>query len=245
MENIVQKLQKDTEQLSDMIVDVVSDLQHTPNAKLSKQNKHDLKKQTETYLKQQYKKITDGAKAIGDAIHTVGELHRHEKEIQNALISAVQELSKQKDVENWAMKGFEKGKDSFAKLFDISDEILGYMYQAAKHYFDHKDYVTAAKAFSFLTLVHPSVHDFWMGLAASEALDNHPTEAIISFGMAACTNPNSPLPHLYAAECYEKIHDVPMAEDALHYALEMAKEHKEYKHLVPEITHRLASIKRK
>lgn len=95
----------------------------------------------------------------------------------------------------------EKPAKSLMGIMGLSEDLLIYFYQAANHYFEHKDFQKASNAFFTITHLDPGRYNVWIALGLSEARNERFEPALVSFSMASILDPAAPHPYLFSAEC--------------------------------------------
>ena len=108
---------------------------------------------------------------------------------------------------------------SVQEIAGMSSETLEALYQSAKYLYEHQQYEEAADSFGLLTLLNAKHPIFWLGLGNSEFFCHRYEPALTAYAMAVYVNPFDPTPHLYSCKCYEEIHELDNAVNALDLAL--------------------------
>ena len=85
------------------------------------------------------------------------------------------------------------------ELLNISDSALSVMFVGAHLLQTASKYDQAAKAFQALTLLHPKIGDFWIGLGAALEMQDKKEEALDAFRAAAILEPSNAAGYQQAA----------------------------------------------
>ncbi len=134
------------------------------------------------------------------------------------------------------------------KIAKVSDATLEKMYNAAKWIYEQNQFKEASDAFGFLTILNPTRHAFWYGLANSEFFNRNYEPALLAYAFCAEVNPSDPMCHLLSCRCYEAIQEVDNAINALDLALYVINDQQEYAGMKQEIMQekqRLSQIRNK
>lgn len=215
-----------------------------PEKKATNELKKEVKHDIEKAIQQFSKRIVRGAFAIFDTLAVLAEFSHLKKEIVDKLEEVVKEIEAHEDYQSWIQNALEENKSSFQEMYGLSEEFMNVLYKLAKHLIEHKYFEKAGDAFAFLCLLNPNTYEFWLGLGVADANAEHYEEAITAFGISIVSDPFTPIPHIYAAECYAKLHDKEMALDALHYAQLLISENSEFSQLKADVEAKINMLKK-
>ena len=107
--------------------------------------------------------------------------------------------------------------------FELSDATIDVFYEVSKEIFDNEEYQDAEDAFFTLSLFNPLQSLYWIGLGMSSQRLMKYEFALSGYSMAAIINAESPLPHMYAAQCFVNLNKRYQARQAVKLALEVAE----------------------
>ncbi|MBA3958362.1 MAG: tetratricopeptide repeat protein [Parachlamydiaceae bacterium] len=117
------------------------------------------------------------------------------------------------------------------KLLAISDETLQRYYEVSSQLLKENQWSQARDAFRFLTFLNPYVHSFWMGLGIAEQTQGNFEQAIIAYMLGEVTDPNDPIVHANALQCYVALGDKALAGRAYQIALDLCDSSEGYTEL--------------
>lgn len=136
-------------------------------------------------------------------------------------------------IEKWAqqMEALEKTHptDTLFQILGLSEEILEEFYQAANHYFHHKEYEKAADALYAIASLDPTRFNVWIAFGISEAKLGRIESALVAFSFATMINMKSPYPYLYSAQVCIQASRTKEAKIYLNLAKEAIEHHPELK----------------
>lgn len=107
------------------------------------------------------------------------------------------------------------------QITKISNQTVQKFYVTAKELFEHKNYVDAADAFYFLTVLASTSADAWLGLAHAEYARNNYQEALYAYNWAIERTPQEYAPYMFCAACYLALDNDESAYAALDQAAEL------------------------
>jgi len=110
----------------------------------------------------------------------------------------------------------------------LSDQAYEALYQAAKHIYDQQHYEQAADAFAVLAFLNGKKPTIWLALGHSEYFCHRYDAALLAYSMAALMNPSDWTCHVHCCKCYEALHQMDLAVNALDLALSVIGDHKEH-----------------
>lgn len=125
--------------------------------------------------------------------------------------------------------------ETLQKAFGVTVGEMEELYEESFNHYQTNCYTDSATAFRWLVILNPFVVKHWMGLAASQQLLNQGEKALHSYAMAAFLDPENPMPHFHAHECYESLNNKEEAKKALDLAYTRCLANDEYEHMKPEI----------
>ncbi len=117
------------------------------------------------------------------------------------------------------------------EILGISDDTITHFYMTARKLFENHQFIEAADAFLFLTLINSNNHVYWLGLGMSTQMSGNFESAIDAYEMAAIHEIEDPTPYFYLAKCLFAIHERQSALQALDTAILYAGESPEYEDL--------------
>jgi type III secretion system low calcium response chaperone LcrH/SycD len=191
--------------------------------------------EVELIFQQFVQRMQHGVEEISKALAFVPDYSILRESFEETTALCLHAISEQKEIEKQVLDCLNNGMPSLQQTYEISNETMSYLYQAAKRLLDKKYYIEAAAAFAFLSLFSPTVCDFWTSLGTASSKLHREEEAILSFSLAALANPNTPWPHLYSADCYKTLKNYEMALECTDLALKVAKEQPEFQSLMNDI----------
>ena len=109
------------------------------------------------------------------------------------------------------------------------------MYQAAKAIYSEKQFLEAADAFGFLTILSSQNYSCWLGLAHSEFFSHRYDQALYAYAFCSQLNPNDPTCHIYSSRCYVETKELDNAINAIDLALIVIDHQDKYKDLKPKL----------
>lgn len=215
---------------AELLADEESHLPHAMNKKALKERyKAELTQGFDLYKK----RIETG---ISQLLGALGELKKQHSDVflKTPLNDIAKDLGKivayslglQKKQEEF-MKNLEKGT-SLQEICGMSSNTLNVLYQAAKHLYDHEQYNEASDAFAFLCMLNGTLAPLWMGFANSEYLCGRYEQALYGYAIAFQMDPEDLDCHVASAKCYEEIHQIDNAVNALELALLVIEEKNEF-----------------
>lgn len=180
-------------------------------------------------------RMQHGVEEIDKALAFVPDYQDLKASFEETITICMNAIAEEKEIENLVLDCVTNGKQSLQQIYGITNEMMSYMYQAAKRLLDKKYYIEAAASFSFLSLFSPQVYDFWNSLGVSSLKLQRIDDALFATAQATQANPLMPWPYLYKAECYKKLNDKSLALEALDMAEKLAKESQDFQLVMKEI----------
>ena len=115
--------------------------------------------------------------------------------------------------------------------FNLTDDTLDVFYEVSRELFENEEYDEAERAFFVLTLLKPLNAFYWLGLGMSKQRLEDYDSALRCYAMSGIISVETPLPHMYAAQCFLHLQKRYQARQAIKLALEIVKpdsvEHKQ------------------
>lgn len=149
-------------------------------------------------------------------------------ELQTAgesILSALDRLSESNPIVEQSLEKrveqLQQAPNTLQELFGISDAVFEHLYQGGVRYHSTRHWKEAGDIFYCLSLLSPVRFSVWLSLGVLEKQVSSYEDALRAFAMATLLNPQAIEPHIYSAECYLAMHQKPLAEATLHYALEL------------------------
>ena len=119
-----------------------------------------------------------------------------------------------------------------AKIAEYSPDEL---YEIAYVLYKNGKYDKAVRFFKLMTLLHPAERKFWMGLGACHEMLQSYEMAIEYYGVAAIQEPEDPLVHWHAANCFFSLGNEGKALDTLRTAIEVASRNTGHEKFLPSL----------
>ena len=133
---------------------------------------------------------------------------------------------------------------SWKLLLGLTDITTFALYKAAKGLLDEGKFPEAEAAFYFLTTLDFAQDSFWLGLGHAAFRLNNFNQAINAYETAANCKPTSEWPHIYLANCFERMNDFHEALVALQDAVRvLALNNEPDSALMRELHDRMAYVK--
>ena len=149
---------------------------------------------------------------IKKAAEQVGTVLNHDKkgEFQNIAAKAVQQGVMPKD------------------MLGLSDAMIEGIYGQAYRLYNTGKYKDACQLFRLLIMLNSTEPKFAMGLAACFHMLKEYKNAVSSYAMCGVIDPENPIPHYHASDCYIHLKDPVSAIIALEMAIKRAGDKPEY-----------------
>lgn len=224
--------------VADVCAIAVSDTEANPSKMISKEaQKERLEKQicdelrifktrVENGIFQIMKKVTE--RSIPD-----NELHSSEFIDDIAKLTQIPTL-----IEESPESYFEQlNEKTVIEITNVSEQTFETLYQAACELYNEEQYEHAADAFGFLTLINSNSYSSWLGLAHSQYFLKRYEEALVAYAWCCEVDPTDPQCHLFSSYCYEEIHELDNAINAIELALLVTEDDPEYQELHAQLTH--------
>lgn len=121
----------------------------------------------------------------------------------------------------------------------LSNSSLEALYEQAYDHYTSGRGLEAARSFGLLIALNPFQQKFWMGLAASQHLEQQYEKALQAYALAALLDDQDPVPHYHAAQCYLAMGN---KRDAIK-ALELAEAHASAHSSLASLRSRISNLK--
>jgi type III secretion system low calcium response chaperone LcrH/SycD len=153
-------------------------------------------------------------------------------QIKKATETLAQEIGQEKaqEVKNVAAKVVNQGvmpKD----MMGLSDAMVEGIYGQAYRLYNTGKYKDATQLFRLLIMLNSTESKYAMGLAACFHMLKEYKNAISTYSICGVIDPDNPIPHYHASDCYIHLDDPVSALIALEMAVKRAGEKPEYQTL--------------
>ncbi len=101
-------------------------------------------------------------------------------------------------------------------------------YAQAYHHYNSGQYPEAARLFQLLQLADGTEPKFGLGLAASLQMLEEYQNALIIYGLVELVDPENPIPHYHASDCYDKMQLTAAGIAELEIAIELCGTQPQY-----------------
>lgn len=154
-----------------------------------------------------------------------GEQH----EIKKAAEEVGQGLKKEKSKEVEAVTA-KLGKGVPTKdILGLNDQMVEGIYGQAYRLYNTGKYKDASQLFRLLIMLNPAEAKYPLGLAACFHMMKDYESAIQMYTVCGMTDPQNPIPHYHASDCYLQLGDKVSAMIALEMAMKRSGERPEFK----------------
>ncbi len=151
------------------------------------------------------------------------------KELDEALKMVADETSKELEPAVNAVVDNMLNKQMFPMdAMGMDHKIVEATYMQAVHLYNTAQYIESAKAFHALVLLHPAEVKFYIGLAASYHMVEEYDGALTIYGYIGVLDPESPVPHYHASDCYLKMDMTSPAIAELQIAMQLCGDQAQY-----------------
>jgi type III secretion system low calcium response chaperone LcrH/SycD len=157
-----------------------------------------------------------------------GEQHQVKKAAEE--IGATLGTEKAEEVQNIANRVVEQGvmpKDALG----LSDAMVEGIYGQAFRLYNTGKYRDASQLFRLLIMLNSTESKYAMGLAACFHMLKEYKNAVSTYAICGVIDPENPIPHYHASDCYIQMGDPASAVIALEMAIKRAGEKQEYQTL--------------
>lgn len=167
-----------------------------------------------------------------------------EKQIKEAAKEITSKMTEREgNIFQQATKDAASGKWIPKNALGITDAMTESLYSQAYRLYNTGKYDDAIELFRILTMCDPTESKFAMGLAACFHLLKDFKSAVGTYMLCSMMEPENPVPHFHASDCYLKMNDKVSALIALEMAVTRAGEDPRYKALVDRATMTMDKIK--
>jgi len=169
---------------------------------------------------------------------------------QKKLKKAVDELGEkeakeqQKNFENLSRDVVEKGLLPKNAL-GMSDNLIEGIYGQAYRLYNTGKYKDASQLFRMLIMLDATEPKYPMGLAACFHMMKEYQNAINTYALCGIIDPENPVPHYHASDCYLQMNDPISAIIALEMAIKRAGKRNEYQALKDRALMTLEALRKK
>lgn len=142
-------------------------------------------------------------------------------------LGATLSKEKTKDFQNIAAKAVQQGvmpKD----MLGLSDAMIEGIYGQAYRLYNTGKYIDASQLFRLLIMLNSTEPKFAMGLAACFHMMKEYKNAVSTYALCGVIDPENPIPHYHASDCYLHMKDPVSALIALEMAVTRAGDKPEY-----------------
>jgi len=125
----------------------------------------------------------------------------------------------------------------------LSDGMIEGIYGQAYRLYNTGKYKDAAQLFRLLVMINAAESKYTMGIAACLHMMKDYSHAVEAYTLCSLIDPQSPIPHFHASDCYIQMDDKVSALVSLEMAVKRAGEKKEFKTLKDRAQMTMNSIK--
>ena len=169
----------------------------------------------------QIKQAVEGiAKSVGAAQDDLKGFKLDDKEMSSAK-EEIQEL----------VKDYAKDSASAKEAMGLTDAMVEGIYGQAYRLYNTGKYKEASQLFRLLMMLNAKQPKYLLGLAACFHMMKEYKNAVEIYTVCGIVDPESPIPHYHASDCYMQMKDVISAIIALEMAVTRSGERAEYKML--------------
>jgi type III secretion system low calcium response chaperone LcrH/SycD len=154
-----------------------------------------------------------------------GEQHQIKKATEE--LGSALEKEKTKEFQNVAAKAVQQGmmpKD----MMGLSDAMVEGIYGQAYRLYNTGKYKDASQLFRLLIMLNSTESKYAIGLAACFHMMKDYKNAVSTYAICGVIDPNNPIPHYHASDCYIHMKDPASALIALEMAVTRAGDKIEY-----------------
>lgn len=119
------------------------------------------------------------------------------------------------------------------------------MYIQAVHFYNTAQYAESARAFHALLILQPAESKFYIGLGACHQMLGDYQNAITAYGAVGIYDPENPVPHYHASDCYAKQDLIAAAIAELEIAIELCGSQAQYAMMKDRSVLTIQSLKEK
>lgn len=154
---------------------------------------------------------------------------------QNQIKKAVEKVGAEVNKDSGTIK--EAAKDVMQKaylpkdLLGLSDQMVEGIYGQAYRLYQTGRYNDASQLFRLLIMINSTDPKFTLGLGACLHMLKDYKAAAGVYALCAVIDPDNPLPHYHASDCFLQMNDKPSALISLELAIKRAGEKPEYQKL--------------
>lgn len=126
----------------------------------------------------------------------------------------------------------------------LSDAVVEGIYAQAYRLYNTGKYVEASHLFRMLVMLNTTESKYILGLAACFHMMKEYQNAVQTYAMCGILDPESPIPHYHASDCYVQMKDYLSAIIALDLAVQRAGEKPEYSKIKERALMTIESLKK-
>lgn len=122
-----------------------------------------------------------------------------------------------------------KGEMTLQEVKGFTDDQMEAIYSIGYNLYESGKYSDAVQVFTWLGIFNPFISKYWLGLGASLQMIKDFENALNAYAVAAITSePEDPVPHLHAGECYVGMGNLEEARKAFQTAADFSKDKSKY-----------------
>jgi len=126
----------------------------------------------------------------------------------------------------------------------LSDAMVEGLYSQAYRLYNTGKYKDASQLFRLLIMIDSTEAKYTMGLAACFHMMKEYESAISTYALCGMIDPDSPIPHYHASDCYVQMKDFISAIISLEMAVKRAGEKPQFQSLKDRATMTIKSLKK-
>lgn len=126
----------------------------------------------------------------------------------------------------------------------LSDAMVEGLYSQAYRLYNTGKYKDASQLFRLLIMMDSTEAKFSMGLAACFHMMKEYENAVSTYALCGIIDPESPVPHYHASDCYIQMKDPISAIISLEMAIKRAGDHPEFQSLKDRALMSIESLKK-
>lgn len=125
--------------------------------------------------------------------------------------------------------------NTLQEAFDIGFVEMEMLYAEGYNLYTADAFEEAIPVFQWLAILNPFTPKFWMGLGVSLLMLKSFEKALKIFAVTALVDPDHPLPHYYAALCYDALREGVEKQKALNLSRRRAQQNPKFADLMKKI----------
>ena len=115
-----------------------------------------------------------------------------------------------------------RGETTLREVLGVTHEQMDTRYRAVCSHFEMGNYDEAKRGLTFLTAHEPREATYWIALGGVEQARGEDGAAARAFAIGALLDCDNPAPHLYVAESFAALGNLPAARHAIAACLELS-----------------------